>query len=432
MPDVRGRVRGLAIAAGAPLVALLLALPAALIPALALVPALAPVMAPPAGAAARPADNRPADDRPHDEHGDDRQSDDGQGDDGHGYDGNGGRDAGADRPAPAVTRTLPPPETATGDLAESIATYDIVLAIGSDGVLRVRETITYDFDESGRRGIVLHVPFRRGDRLYEVRGVRAGSSTGAPSRVSTTRLLNDVQIHVGAGRHEVRGRQSYVVEYEVARAFTAGARHDELAWDAVSANWSVPIRHAAVRVEGPVPLRHVTCRAGSPGATVRCLRDRDGPYAVDFIQRGLAPGEGVRIGVRLPKRAIAVQPPRYLPPRWAGDWPGTALLAVSLGVVATLPRSRALPRRRVGTAMAAAGALLVVSDAGGEVAAHGLWAFSLGDRCLAGLALMVAGAGVVCARGLRHPPTGGRTAAGSITVDHRPREQIGPASRLPG
>ncbi|WP_165958928.1 DUF2207 domain-containing protein [Actinomadura sp. KC345] len=362
MPDVRGRVRGPAIAAGVLLLTLVLMLPAR------------------AAAGSSPD-----------------------------TDGTGGT-GGTAEPAPGVSGAVPPPETATGGLAESIATYDVVLAAGTDGILRVRETITYDFDEAGGHGIVRPVPFRRGDRVYEVRGIRTSSSTGAPSRAETTRLLNDVQISVGGGRREVRGRQAYVIEYEVAGVFTPREEHDELVWDALGRSWNVPIRNAAVRVEAPVPPRRVTCHAGVPGATTRCMRDRDGPYAVEFIQRALAPHEGMRIRVELPKRAISVPAPRYLPPRWAGDWPGTAMLALSLGMVVLLPR-RPVPRRRAGTALAAAGALLVVADAGDDVAAHGPWAFSLGDRCLAGLALMIAGAGVLCVHRLRTDRVPRRTTA---------------------
>lgn len=347
MPDVRGRVRGPAIAAGVLLLTLVLVLPAHA-----------------AHAAAHAA-------------------------------------APAAAPGPAGT-TGPARTTGAAADRESIPTYDVVLTIGTDGVLHVRETITYDFDQAGEHGIVRHVPFRRGDRRYDVRNIRTSSSTGAPSRVRTMKFLNDVRITVGDRHREVRGRQAYVLEYEVAWVFTPRADHDELVWDAIGTSWDVPIGNAAVRVESPVPLRHATCRAGAPGATTRCLRDRDGRYAVDFIQRGLAPHEGMVIRVRLPKRAIAVQPPRHVPPHWAGDWPGTALLALSLGMVALLPR-RPPPRRRVGAGLATAGALLIVADAGDDVAAYGPWAFSLGDRCLAGLALMIVGAGIMCAHRVRTP-----------------------------
>ncbi|MFA1551509.1 DUF2207 domain-containing protein [Actinomadura chokoriensis] len=326
-------------------------------------------------------------------------------------------------PAPAVSGAVPPLRPA----GESIPTYDVVLTLGSDGVLYVRETITYDFDRSGEHGIVRHVPFRRGDRVYDVRNVRTSSSTGAPSRVRITRFLHDVRISVGDRRREVRGRQAYVIEYEVGRAFTPRADHDELLWDAIGTAWSVPIGSAAVRVEAPVPLRRATCRAGAPGATTRCRRDRDGPYAVDFIQNALAPHEGMSIRVRLPKHAIAVAPPQYVPPRWTGGWPGTAVLALALGAVALVAR-RPVPRR-AGTGLVAAGLLLIVADAGEEIAARGVWAFSLGDRCLAGLALLIVGAGIMCAHRGPRGMIGSARPPGGSTVGRSRRELIVPAGR---
>ncbi|MFC6931465.1 DUF2207 domain-containing protein [Actinomadura yumaensis] len=171
---------------------------------------------------------------------------------------------------------------------ERIPTYDVVLTIRPDGVLRVRETITYDFDRNGEHGIVRRVRYRDRNRLFAIRDVRTSSSTGAPARAKTLHLLHDVQISVGDRHRKVRGRQAYVIEYEVGGAFTPYSGHDELTWDALGTGWDVPIGEAAARVEAPVPLRRATCRAGEPPATVPCLRDRDGPYAIDFTQRGCA------------------------------------------------------------------------------------------------------------------------------------------------
>ncbi|GAA2161261.1 DUF2207 domain-containing protein [Actinomadura napierensis] len=280
---------------------------------------------------------------------------------------------------------------------ESIPTYDVVLTLGRDGVVYVRETITYDFDRGGEQGIVRRVPFRRANRLFDVRGVSAGSSTGAPARARTMRLLNDLQITVGDRRREVRGRQAYVIEYAVGWAFTPYTDHDELVWDAIGTSWGVPIGDAVVRVESPVPLRHVTCRAGSRGATTRCLGHRDGRYAVDFAQSALAPHEGMTVRVRLPKHAISVAPPHYARPHWAGTWPGTAALALALVAVVLAARGT-VPRRRMGALLAAVGALLIVSDAADDVLDRGPWAFSLGDRTLAGLAFVIIGAAVLHGR----------------------------------
>ncbi|MFD0900883.1 DUF2207 domain-containing protein [Actinomadura sediminis] len=286
------------------------------------------------------------------------------------------------------------PAAADPAVRPRIPTYDVVLTLRADGILHVRETITFDF-AGGGHGIVRRLRYRDGDRLYEVRDVRASSSTGAPARVRTTKLGHELRIGVGTRGPEVRGRQAYVIEYDVLRAFTPRAGFDELGWDAIGTGWDVPIEHAAVRVEAPVRLRDVRCRAGRPGASVGCAADRDGRYAIDFTQSGLAAGEGIRVRVRLPDRAVTAPPPAYARPHWAGTWLGTALLVLALGAAALAVRRP--PHRRAGTGLAAAGVLLVVADAGNDVAARGPWAFSLGDPSLAGLALLTVGAGIVLA-----------------------------------
>ncbi|MFG2002060.1 DUF2207 domain-containing protein [Spirillospora sp. NPDC048911] len=279
----------------------------------------------------------------------------------------------------------PPP------VAESIPTYDVVLTIGSGGLLHVRETITYDFDRGGEHGIVRRVSYRKKNRLFDIRDVRTSSSTGAPARAETAKMLHDVQISVGDSRRRVRGRQAYVIEYDVAWAFTPYPHHDELLWDALGGDWDVPIGEAAVRVEGPVPLKRVTCHAGTAQSSTRCLRDRDGPYAVDFTQRGLRPRETMSIRVSLPKGAIEVPPPHYARPHWQGSWAGTAALALALGAIVLLAR-RPAPRRYAGTALMALGAVLIAGDLADDIVVRGFWAFSLGDGCLAGLALVITGA----------------------------------------
>ncbi|WP_084550216.1 DUF2207 domain-containing protein [Actinomadura rifamycini] len=292
------------------------------------------------------------------------------------------------------------PAAADPAVRPRIPIYDVVLALRADGVLHVRETITFDFADGGR-GIVRRLRYRVGDRLYEVRDVRASSSTGAPARVRTTKLGHELRIGVGTRGPEVRGRQAYVIEYDVLRAFTPRAGFDELGWDAIGTGWDVPIEHAAVRVEAPVRLRDVRCRAGRPGASVGCAGDRDGRYAIDFTQDGLAAGEGMRVRVRLPDRAVTAPPPAYARPHWAGTWLGTAVLA--LAVAAAGLAVRRPPRRRSGTGLAAAGALLVAADAADDVVAGGPWAFSLGDASLAGLALLTVGVGIVFAHRVGEP-----------------------------
>ncbi|OLT29542.1 hypothetical protein BJF79_10410 [Actinomadura sp. CNU-125] len=254
-----------------------------------------------------------------------------------------------------------------------IPTYDVVLTLRADGVLHVRETITFDFADDGR-GIVRRLRYRDGDRVYEVRDVRASSSTGAPARVRTTKLGHHLRIGVGTGGPEVRGRQAYVIEYDVLRAFTPRAGFDELEWDAIGTGWDVPIEHAAVRVEGPVRLRDVTCLAGTtgtPGASVACARDRDGRYAIDFTQNGLAAGEGMRVRVRLPRPGgRGRRRPRTRVRIGRGRGRGLDARARGRGrgaggaPTAARPPPPPPPGAAAGTGLVAAGAMLIVAQRG--------------------------------------------------------------------
>ena len=317
---------------------------------------------------------------------------------------------------PAAFASLGPPAPPAGP-GESIPTYDVVLTVRNDGVLHVRETITYDFHDRREHGIVRRVPYRVGDRLYDIRNVRASSSTGAPARARATRVLHDLRIAVGGGRRKVSGRQAYVVEYDVVGALTAAPGRAELRWDAVGTGWGVPIGEVSVRVHTPARPLGVRCRAGAhrragPGLT-ECGRGRAAPRAVEFTQRDLRPRESVLIDVHLPEGAVEVPAPRYARPHFAFSRLGYVLSALCLAVglalalAARLARSErpaaaiarrlaagGAPGRRTGALLLATGAAAVVWDLADDVVAHGLWAASVGDPALAGMGLLALGAAI--------------------------------------
>ncbi|MEV4252026.1 DUF2207 domain-containing protein [Spirillospora sp. NPDC049652] len=286
----------------------------------------------------------------------------------------------------------------------SIPTYDVAMTIRRDGVVDVRETITYDFGAEGGHGFTRRVPYRRGERIFDIRDLRTSSSTGAPARARVRTLPHDLQIIVGDARHTVRGWQAYVIEYDLGRAFAPlPDGRWELDWDAIGTTWDVPIANAAVRVESPGPRWKASCRAGRGDATVPCQRDRDGPYAVDFLQTGLAPHEGMTVRVRLAGNVISPESPRYVRPYWDGGWAGTGLLALAVGLLPWLlrrpgPAGSAWSARRAltGRIMLVTGVLAVLTDAAADVDRYGMWAVSLGDLTMAGAALGLAGTAAVC------------------------------------
>ncbi|RAY15754.1 hypothetical protein DPM19_08230 [Actinomadura craniellae] len=276
-----------------------------------------------------------------------------------------------------------------------IPTYDVVLTLRPDGVLHVRETVTVDFVAAGRRGIVRRVPYRAGDRLYEIRRVRASSSTGAPALPQAVKFMHEVQLRVGEGRSRSGGLQSYVIEYEVAGAVTPGRTLDTLVWDAIGPGRSGAIGEAVVRVRSPIPLGRAPgagraeCTAGTRPAGTRCGSERAGPYGLVFSQSGLRPGEGMTIRLTLPRGALRASPPRYAEPHLEWTGLGWALLAAAAG--ASIAVRRVPVRRGAGLALGAAGLVVLAVDAADDVLAGGLWAASIGDPALAGLGCVIIG-----------------------------------------
>lgn len=297
-----------------------------------------------------------------------------------------------------------------------IPTYDVVMFIRRDGVVDVRETITYDFGADGGHGFTRRVPYRRGERMFDIRDLRTSSSTGAPARARTLTLPHDLQIAIGDDKTTVRGPQAYVIEYGLGRAFSRlPDGRWELFWDAIGTTWDVPIANAAVRVESPTAHWKASCRAGRGDATVPCQRDRDGPYAMDFLQTGLDPHEGMTVRVRLPGNAITPQPPRYVRPYWDAGWAGTGLLAMTVILLPWLlrrpgpagrladpvrPTGSTRPARLVltGRILLVAAVLAVFADAAADIDRYGIWAVSLGDLTMAGIALGIAGTAALCAQ----------------------------------
>ncbi len=143
----------------------------------------------------------------------------------------------AAEPAPGVSGAVPTPGPAVGG---SIATYDVVLTLGADGVLYVRETITYDFDQSGEQdrpaGAVPHREpgLRRAERAHQFVHRRAvpGPDDAVPARRADQRRRPAPRGPRTAGvRARVRG----------GTGLHPRAGHDELVWDAIGTAWNVPI-----------------------------------------------------------------------------------------------------------------------------------------------------------------------------------------------
>ncbi len=242
---------------------------------------------------------------------------------------------------------------------ESIDSYQVALTVRPDGTLHVREQITYDFGTQQRHGIYRTLPVRyvyddTHDRLLKVSNVRVVSTSGAPTKLSTSTEGSSLVLRVGDPNRTVTGRQVYILDYDVRGALNAFPDHVEVNWNVVGPEWAVPISAASATLQAPQPPTQVACYAGPAGSTLPCGTARiEGSTAVVGPQ-ALAAYQGLTLVAALPTGSVAV-PPAILPERFSlsrafsvTPWTATGaagLLAVGVGAVGFLAWTRGRDRR---------------------------------------------------------------------------------------
>jgi hypothetical protein len=273
---------------------------------------------------------------------------------------NGGRDrtaAGATRThrtvlalAFAAVAVLLSTGFASGADGESVASFDAVVDVDHRGDLRVTETIAYVFGAAPRHGLRRELATRGDGRERPVSGVTASSPSGAPAAVQVTGVGGLTVVRVGDPTRTVTGRQTYVLRYTVAGAVDRvgtstspdgpPSPHDRLSWDVTGTGWDVPIDRVSVLVTAPRPATAAACRR-DPGPPTGPCAGVPGPVS-SFSAAGLAPGQGVTVGVAWPPGTATSPgpPPGPAAAEPAGPGPGgeavgfALLVAVVVGLVA--------------------------------------------------------------------------------------------------
>jgi Predicted membrane protein (DUF2207) len=196
---------------------------------------------------------------------------------------------------------------------EHIEAYDVVLQVRPDGGMHVTETIKYDFGSaSGRHGIVRKISTRRKvsgayDRVISIRGVRARTDPPGGDGLAVSKDDDDEVLKIGDQSATVTGAKTYVIDYDVPRALIPRTRQDELYWNAIGTNWSVPISRATLTVSAPVPIAAAACYRGRENSTSPCPVQRHDD-TMTATSGPLRTGEGITIRLRLPHLAGVASP----------------------------------------------------------------------------------------------------------------------------
>jgi uncharacterized protein (TIGR04222 family) len=212
------------------------------------------------------------------------------------------------------------PASAQASVLESIHRYDVSIRIEPSGSIVVSETIDYDFGSTPKHGIYRDLPERvryddTFDRVYPIHVLRV-SATGASAEQSVDHQDGTLRLRIGDPDRTVTGEHTYTIVYRVDGAMDGFPDHDELYWNAIGADWSVPIQSATVHIQAPTPVSRIACFEGPIGSSFSCDRARIDRGSASFIQGRMAPYQALTVVVALPKGTVASTAP-ILEERWS-------------------------------------------------------------------------------------------------------------------
>jgi hypothetical protein len=204
---------------------------------------------------------------------------------------------------------------------ERITAYDVAIRVEASGSIVVTETIDYDFASNERHGILREIPVRLGynsryERIYPLDVLSVEGSPGTPDEYKTEAAGNDKRIRIGDPDRTITGAHRYTIVYRVDAALNGFPEHDELYWNAIGPEWTVPIERATISVSTPAAITDVACFGGGVGSRLACTEAVGEGQAARFSQGRLDGGEGVTVVVGFAKGAVPPPVP-VLDERWS-------------------------------------------------------------------------------------------------------------------
>ena len=228
---------------------------------------------------------------------------------------------------------------------ERITAYDVDIRVEPTGSLLITEIIDYDFGLNERHGILRDVPVRLGyddryERIYPLDVLSVEGSPGTPDEYKAETAGNNKRLRIGDPDRTISGAHRYTITYRVDAALNGFPEHDEIYWNAVGVEWTVPIERATVRVTAPAAITDVACFGGGRGSRLPCSEASHEGSGARFSQAGLDAGEGVTVVVGFAKGAVPPPVP-VLDERWSFSrafsvTPATAGVSLALLAAAVL------------------------------------------------------------------------------------------------
>ncbi|WP_040728812.1 DUF2207 domain-containing protein [Nocardiopsis chromatogenes] len=261
---------------------------------------------------------------------------------------------------------------AAADGERAVTSFDADISVAPDGVVQVREEITYDLGAGPGGQVHREIPARgsidgAGPRPYGLAGVRVEDSGGVEAtEVREGEERTEVTIGRPGTDPALEGVKTFVIAYEYRDVLTVDDRgRPRLVMDVIGSGWEVPVESVRARVTAPGEAEAARCYAGEPGTRDGCTGVRREEEGATFTQDRVAPGQAFTVDVSVEEGAVPV------PEAAAGDadsgGPGTGrtvtvvvvtvALFVVLGAVSLAIEKREHDRRGEGAVRGSRGGM---------------------------------------------------------------------------
>ena len=206
------------------------------------------------------------------------------------------------------------PGTAQAQTNDSVDSWDTTFTVGTDGLLRVSETIVWRFgSNSGRHGIKRTLPTRepfgdeadKKDAVYDITDVSVTSpdasaafttstdcEQGGPRDCSETLKIGDANTRITSAT------ATYTIGYTVSGALRSSGDYDELYWDVVGSE-APTIDRLSVSVEVPGGVQETRCYSGAAGTSTECTSQAVVDGRGVFTQEPRTAGTVTTIGAKI-------------------------------------------------------------------------------------------------------------------------------------
>ncbi|MFH1078118.1 MAG: DUF2207 domain-containing protein [Patescibacteria group bacterium] len=195
---------------------------------------------------------------------------------------------------------------------EVIRDFSVAATVSPERLLRVTETVTYDFGDEERHGIYRYVPtkyVRDGVRYdYRLKVVEV-TMDGEPATYESTGGSDQLYVKIGDADVTVTGTHLYAITYQTDRAIGFFDDHAELYWNVTGNDWTIPIEQSdfslALPVDVPVSDIRTACFTGVYGSTEADCTATASTRSVSFVaMRALDAEEGFTVVIGIPNGII--------------------------------------------------------------------------------------------------------------------------------